>query len=477
MIIIAVLLFSVTEFIGRFHPVIVHLPIGILLLAALFQLLSRKEKFRSLNTAIGIALFGGMLSAIVSCISGYFLSTTDDYDEALIFKHQWMGIAVAITSIIAYYLFKRNSGQTKWAMGLIALLIVITGHWGGSITHGSDYLTKAFLASDKEMSDARRKPLPNVQEAVAYTDVIKPILESRCYGCHGPNKQKGKLRLDLPDFILKGGKDGKIIVPGKAEESALIKRILLSKESKDHMPPKEKPQPGKQDLDLLHWWVNSGADFNKKVKDLAQTEKIKPLLLGLQSAEIKEEITLSDVPENTVEKADPAAVKKLQDRGVAVINVAQNSNYLSANFVAVDSFTEKDLQLLEPLKKQLIWLKLGSSKITDANLQAIPKLSSLTRLFLEKTLITDKGLQQLKNLSKLQYLNLVGTKVTANGLGQLKDLKNLQQIYLYQTLISGNEWNNLKKIFPKTLIDTGGYKVPLLESDTNELKAPRVNKG
>ena len=469
-----VLLFSITEFIGRFHPVFVHLPVGILLLAALFQWLSVKEKFHSLHAAIGIALFCGMLSAIASCVSGFLLSTTDDYDKALIFKHQWFGIAVAVTSVIAYYLNRKNK-QTKWVVLPMALLIIITGHLGGSITHGSGYLTKAFSSGDKETGDAIRKPIPNVQEAAAYADVVKPILAARCYGCHGPNKQKGKLRLDEPDFILKGGKDGGVIVAGKAAESALIKRILLQKDNKDHMPPLEKPQLSKQEIDLLHWWITGGADFNKKVKDIVQAENIKPILQSLQSGKIKEEITLLDIPEQPVEKAAVTAIQQLQARGVAIITVAQNSNYLSANFVAVDSFTEKDLQLLAPLKKQLTWLKLSNSTIVDSNLVTIAKLSSITRLFLDKTLVTDKGMQQLKNCSQLQYLNLVGTKVTASGVMQLASLKNLQQLYLYQTPISGADWMTLKKLFPKTLIDTGGYKIQRLDSDTVELKKAPVN--
>ena len=462
---------QISEFIGHFHPLLVHLPIGILLIAALFQLLSGKEKFQSLNVAVGIALFWGVFSAIVSCISGFLLSKSDDYDESLISKHQWFGISVAVSSIIAYYLNKKNNKYTKWVMALMTLLIIITGHLGGSITHGSDYLTKAFSSGGESNSEAKRKPIPDVQQAVAYTDVIKPILETRCYGCHGPNKQKGKLRLDQPDFILKGGKDGKVIVAGKADESNLIERIFLPKENEDHMPPKEKAQLTKQDLDLLHWWVSSGADFNKKVNELPQTNKIKPVLLALQSGEAKEEINLSDIPEKNVEKADEAAINKLKDRGVAIILVAQNSNYLSANFVAVDSVTENDLQLLEQLKKQLLWLKLGSKKISDKNLAAISKLSSLTRLHLERTEVTDKGIAAIKNLLQLQYINLVGTGVTAKGLEELKELKHLRQIFIYQTGITSNEWMNLKKIFPETQIDTGGYKVPILVSDTTEKKA------
>jgi mono/diheme cytochrome c family protein len=416
-----------------------------------------------------------MLSAVASCVTGFLLSRTDDYNETMIDRHQWLGIATAVLSIIAYYLNKKNNKYTQLAIALMTLLIIITGHLGGSITHGSDYLTKAFSSDDKETIVAKRKPIPDVQEAAVYANVVKPILETRCYSCHGPNKQKGKLRLDEPNFILTGGKDGKIIIAGKPDESDLIKRILLPKESKSHMPPIEKPQLSKQDLDLLHWWVSTGADFNKKVKELPQTEKIKPVLLALQSGEVKEEMKLSAIPSQAVEKADEKIIKQLFERGVAVTPVAKNSNYLSANFVAVDSLTEKDLQLLEPLKKQLLGLKLGNTKLTDANLAIIAKLSSLTGLSLERTLVTDKGLAQLKNLLQLQYINLVGTKVTAKGVEQLKNLKNIRKIYLYQTSISGSEWNDLKKVFPKTMIDTGGYKVPMLAGDTSEFRGTKIN--
>ncbi len=472
MIVTSVCLLSITEFIGRFHPVLVHLPIGILLITALFQLLSRREKYQSLHTAVTVALFWGMLSAVASCISGFLLSRSDDYDEALISKHQWLGISVAVVAVIAYYLQKKNNKQVKWVMMVMSLLIIITGHLGGSITHGSDYLTKVFSSGNDNTGEIKRKPIANVQEAGAYSDVIKPILETKCRGCHGPNKQKGKLRLDEPDFILKGGKEGKIIVAGKADESNLIERILLPKENEDHMPPKEKSQLSKQDIELLHWWVSSGADFNKKVKELPQTEKIKPALLALQTGAVQEKVSAGDIPEQAVEKADDKIIQQLKERGVAVIPVAQNSNYLSANFIAVDSVTEKDLKLLEPIKKQLIWLKLGNVNITDTNLATIGKLSALTRLYLERTQVTDKGIGQLKMLTQLQYINLVGTSVTAKGLLELKALKNIRQIYLYQASIAASEWNNLKQSFPDAMIDTGGYKVPMLQGDTVEFTVP-----
>jgi Leucine-rich repeat (LRR) protein len=153
-----------------------------------------------------------------------------------------------------------------------------------------------------------------------------------------------------------------------------------------------------------------------------------------------------------------------------VLPVAQNTNYLMANFITARPLTNADMQLLLPLKKQLVWLKLGSTSIGDSALSTIGQCNNLVRLQLERTAITDAGLAGLKSLKELKYLNLVGTKVTAKGLEQLKDLKKLQGLYLYQTQVEKSEWATLQKMFPKTHIDSGGYQVPTLESDTTVLK-------
>ena len=97
-----------SEFIGRFHPLLVHLPIGILLLACFFQLLAAREKYSNLQPAVGIALFWGMLSAVASCITGYLLSASGDYDEVLVGRHQWMGIGVAVIATVYYFLQQKK---------------------------------------------------------------------------------------------------------------------------------------------------------------------------------------------------------------------------------------------------------------------------------------------------------------------------------------------------------------------------------
>ncbi|WP_300597707.1 c-type cytochrome domain-containing protein [Niabella sp.] len=456
------------DFIGRFHPVWVHLPIGILLMACLFQLFAKR--FPLLKPAIPVLLFWGAMTAIASCITGYLLSLSGDYDDALVTQHQWMGIATAAVSLVLYFLNRFSLAFRYARLGAIVvlLLIMITGHLGGSLTHGADYLTAGLNGAGAEQE---MKPIPNIQEAVLYTDVVQPLLQRKCYSCHGSSKQKGKLRLDAEAQILKGGKDGKAIVSGKPDESALIKRLLLPLSDDDHMPPKEKPQLSPNEVAILSWWVSSRNSFTKKVKELPQPDKIKPVLAALQSGGSGNIAKKNELPQDEVGAADEAVLKKLKDAGIMAVPVSNETNYLSVSFVTAGSQAQELVTLLEPIKKQVVWLKLAESNITDEGLAAVAKLIHLTRLQLANTKITDAGLVHLKALEQLQVLNLVGTKVTEKGLAALKDLKSLRALYLYKSGIGSTGWVQLKQWFPKTVLDSGGYAVPILPTDTTLVTA------
>lgn len=467
-----------TEFLGHFHPLLVHLPIGILLIALLLQYFARKEKYASFKPAIPLVLLLGAISAFASCVTGYLLSMTDDYDESLVSWHMWMGISVALVSFMLYAKEKNPQfavNKTLLAVGLL-VLVMITGHLGGSLTHGSDYLTKPLkniFSDDSDATTSAIKPIANVQEAVAYSDVVKPILETKCYSCHGANKQKGGLRMDDSLKLMKGGKDGKVIEAGDADGSEMIKRLLLPTDNDDHMPPKEKSQLTEQQVALLHWWISNGAAFDKKVKQLPQDDKIKPLLLSLQKVTaVKTEISF--IPKAPVAEADQKVVAQLRQNGVVVLPVAQTSNYLMASFVTDTLIGKDDIQLLQQIKNQLVWLKLADTNLGDDQLAGVAQLSSLTKLNLSGTNITDKGLQQLQTLQQLQYLNLVNTKISSAGLMQLKPLKKLESLYIYKTNTANTDYASLKTEFPKTTIDTGGYEVPTLVTDTTLVKEKKT---
>ncbi len=467
-------LLSITEFIGRFHPVLVHLPIGILMIGLLLQWLSGKEKYKIPMEVIKVILLCGMYAAILSCITGYLLSLSGDYDESLVALHKWMGIAVAVASMILVVKVIHQEFDVIHKIVSFSLLglVIVTGHLGGSLTHGSDYLTAA-LRSNSSNVDQAPKVISNIQEAKVYADVVQPMLQSKCYGCHGPQKQKGGLRLDDPEWIMKGGKNGPPVVAGKGDQSELIKRLLLPRENEHHMPPKVKQQLTEKQIALLHWWIEAGADFSKKIKELPQPAKIRPALLAMQGNGNMVRKIINNVPSAPVEPADPKAIEALSNKGVVVMQVAQNSNYLMADFVTALHTTDRDMVLLLPLKRQLIWLKLGNTEIMDEALATISQCKNLRELQLTNTHITDKGLTFIKSLDSLQMLNLVGTKVSTPGIRQLQSLKKLQSLYLYKTNVGKNDWMQLKNGFPKTYLDSGGYTLAFIRNDTTLVQTPK----
>jgi uncharacterized membrane protein len=460
----------ISELMGRLHPALVHLPIGILLIACFFELLSSGKRFSQLRPALPAMMLWGMIAALLSCLTGFLLYGNGEYEEELITKHEWSGFSLAAISILLYILYKRkaNNKLIKLFSMLLLTLVFLTGHLGGSITHGEDFISAPLTGSAEAAPPM--KPIPDIQNAVLFTDVVQPLFQARCYNCHGSKKQKGKLRLDSQEMIIKGGESKKTIVPGKPDESEMVERLLLPLNHKDHMPPKGKPQLNKEQIDVLQWWVSTGAAFNKKVNQLKQPENIKAVLLALQSGSSSKEKESTDVPEQLVAAGDSGIIRKLTMTGVTVTPVSRESNYLAANFVSAGGNVDSSLALLMNLKKQLLSLKLDGVELKDTSISNISAFTILRRLQLSNTSLNDQGLVKLKNLKELRSLNLVATKITAKGLIQLKDLKELKNIYLYKTAISEGEKIELKKIFPDANLDFGNYTLPMLKADTTEIK-------
>ncbi|TAD92304.1 MAG: hypothetical protein EAY75_02960 [Bacteroidetes bacterium] len=458
-------LLIIQELIGRLHPLVVHLPIGILLLAIVFYFLSLRTKYDMLKPAVKIALLLGSVSAAISCISGFLLSQSGDYDAVLVDRHQWLGIATFVSAAIGYWLCGKNPSYLKIAMPIMGLLLMVTGHLGGSLTHGEGYLTNAIFGN-KQPTPAQNKPIANVQQVLVYADIIQPILQSKCYSCHSANKQKGNLRLDIPSAILKGGEHARAVVFGDVAQSEISRRIFLPTGNKERMPPSQKPQLTAGEVELINWWISSGAGFDKKTAQVQQSEKIKPHLLALEQNNSTALAERTLIPEKEVELVPNATLQQLRLLNVAVNTVAQNSNYLALNFVAVDSITPQHISLLQAVRQQIVSLKLGHIHLNDSLLKTVGKLPALSALFLNYSNITDRELIYLSSLSTLQYLNLSNTAVTLKGLDQLKGLQNLKRLYIYRSGITAQDVVNLKVRFPLAHIDSGGYKIMPLPADT-----------
>ena len=98
---------------------------------------------------------------------------------------------------------------------------------------------------------------------------IAPILEDRCWGCHGEDEQESGLRLDRRAFLLKGGDSGlAAVVPGKPDKSYLIE-VVRHLDADVKMPPDEDQLPAKQ-IELLAAWVEEGAVWPGQMQEVAR---------------------------------------------------------------------------------------------------------------------------------------------------------------------------------------------------------------
>jgi mono/diheme cytochrome c family protein len=113
-----------------------------------------------------------------------------------------------------------------------------------------------------------------------FTGIVEPIFARSCVSCHGEKKQKKKLRLDSLPAILKGGKDGAVVVPGNADKSDLVDRIELDLNDDDHMPPKGKPQLSDREILIIEWWINSGAPGDVPFSSLPAPTEVKTAVHG-----------------------------------------------------------------------------------------------------------------------------------------------------------------------------------------------------
>lgn len=420
-----------TNIIGRFHPLIIHFPIVCLLFAAFLQYLINVRQ-RPMQEALNLTLLIGTVSSILACISGYFLSASHE-DSNTIFYHKWLGICTMIFSIGVWYLNKIQHSYNHFLLYFTACMVIVTSHFGGSLTHGEDYLfPKKKTVIKKEISD--------INEALVYEDIIKPILSDKCYTCHSNQRQKGRLRLDDLSFMLKGGENGPALISNQADQSLMIKRMLLPLHEKEHMPPKSKPQPSAKELALIQWWINNGTSTTKKTKECSQDEKIKQIL-----STWNDKSSLPAVLPAITTTPDDQAISYLNSRGVSIQPLSKGSKLFAINFIANDSITKKDIEALDKIKDHIYILKLGHCKFEKKILNNISIYKNLSALYLENTKLDDDDIMSLQNLSSLYYLNVINNKLTKQGIESLCKIKSLKKLYIFQNNVSGEEVKILKE--------------------------------
>ena len=445
-------------FLGRFHPLLVHFPIVLLLVAFVFELMSRSHHFRGLKFSVLPLLVLGSFSAVVSALTGYFISGEGGYDQSTLIRHQWAGIATAAISLIATAVKWKKGNQTGFIATLfiiLTMLVVVTGHLGAGLTHGEGFLTEYAPWGNKYPTDFSLPVIENVDEAVLYADMVRPVLEHKCYACHSAKRQKGDLRLDSEEFIRKGGESGSIL-DGRSGE--LCRRIFLPLEDEDHMPPNEREQLSSAETELIAAWVESGASFEARVASLENAERIRAYWSILQSAQVSHWLPVNEVPAGSA-----ADIDSLKSVGVLVLPAAQGSNYLVVDFLNMNSSAGVAGALVS-LQQQVVDLSAEDMILSDTLLSAIGQLRNLRKLNLANATFEEDELEL--TFPELRHLNLKGTPVSDKTLAKIADLKKLQKLYLYKTPAVGGRLAELSAAVPKLEIDTGGYVLPVLATDT-----------
>ncbi|MFA6544296.1 MAG: c-type cytochrome domain-containing protein [Limisphaerales bacterium] len=271
---------------------------------------------------------------------------------------------------------------------------------------------------------------------------IGPVLAKSCIECHGPEKQKGKLRLDSKEAAFKGGDSGLAgIVPGKSADSKIYKAVTLPKGHDDIMPPKGEPL-SKATTDLIKAWIDAGADWPAGVK-----------LTAAGGPAEKKESDLGPGPKPT--GAETKAVAELAKAGITAREIAQGSNWRYINLRVVGK--KFDAKVWDQIRDvgNLIELNAGGVELTDSELAKVGKITNLRSLNLANATVKDSSLGALKGLANLTYLNLVGTQVTDAGLKQLAGLKKLKSVYLFESKVTDAGVAELKKALPNARIDNG----------------------
>lgn len=269
------------QLLGRLHPLAVHFPVSLLLIAALMELGTLRNFNSSLRPGIYLLVLIGAISAVLSVVFGWLLADLESYGGETLALHRLTGLATAVLSTFAFafiFLIKKR-GRNGLIMAYRGILmatvggVIIAGHLGASITHGEDFLSSVTPWAENDddrlpfgtvnidlASFAVGSDILSLEEEVKLNLGVRTILAHHCYKCHSSDKTEGELRFDDKDLVFQGGESGPIIVPGDINKSELFRRITLPHGHKEAMPGKGKPL-SKSDIDLIAFWIEKGAPW------------------------------------------------------------------------------------------------------------------------------------------------------------------------------------------------------------------------
>ncbi len=412
------------QFIGRFHPLAVHIPIGLIVLIPVLEFAG---EFRpALREAAGFVLAIAFIGCLAALTLGYLLAYGSGSAGGLVIRHMWGGIAFTLSVFVCLLVrptWTSGNVQRLYPATLTCTLLLLawTAHQGGSLTHGRTYLTDYMPPLLKRMLALGVVHAKAPASNSFYAKHIDPIFDAKCVECHGASKTQGGLRLDSYTQLMEGGRDGAVIIPDNPARSLLLVRVTLPPSHKRFMPAEGKPPLTAEQIAWIKAWIQQGAS---------------PTAIRLNGIEIQDESEDEPLqPVGDYSTLMPAILALESGQGAKLVLVSSKpSDGLILNTVDVAA-TFGDAQLLQFQKyaPYIVEAELGRTAVTDACFTTLTTFTHLRALHLEDTRVTGVGLAKLTALSQLKYLNLSGTNVTQAELAPLRSMKNLRHLYLYNT--------------------------------------------
>lgn len=432
---------------GRGHPLLLHLPIGLIAALIALELLARARRRPLERETAGALIALAALSAVVVAASGWTLATEPGYGGVTLERHRWLGVGVAVCAATAALAQRARRPQLYGgALALCALVLVFAGHFGSTLTHGAGFLTEPLREREAPRehppAPAETEPTPSAA-GPSWSRDIAPILAANCVACHGPDKRKGELALHRPDALLAGGESGPAVVPGDATASLLLQRALLPLDDLDHMPPEGKRQPSAEELELVRAWVLSGAVF-----DVPHDQALE---LPAPEADAAAPVA-ADAP-----RPDAQAVLALRAALVHVEELPAGSGELWIDFAAVATDIDDAAlrRLLEPLREHTVELSLARTRVSDAGAAWLAGLPRLRRLDLRATPVGDAGVAALGQHPTLAQLVLAQTAAGDAAVPALQSMPALERVWTWNCALSPQGLAALRAGRPALRIDDG----------------------
>jgi hypothetical protein len=252
---------------------------------------------------------------------------------------------------------------------------------------------------------------------------VAPIFNDKCVQCHGPQKKKGKLRLDTFENVMRGGKDGVIVKSGDPSGSEIFRRITLPRDNKDAMPAEGKPGPTEAEIKVIELWIASGASQSLAAEEVRGAPPLAP------PKPASPPLTADYRPHSD-------KIQALQSElGVRLVPRSQNptDGLILRTVSARERCDDAALAKLAPVASLIVDAELARTKVTDGGLETLSTFSNLRSLDLSHTAITSVGVRLLSRLDKLETLNLTATGVDDRGVALLRHKARLKRLYLFET--------------------------------------------